>query len=45
MIPAAGIIPLLVVRIRNEEDVLARKLDGYREYMKKIRYRLVPCLW
>jgi protein-S-isoprenylcysteine O-methyltransferase Ste14 len=45
MIPAVGIIPLLVARIRNEEEVLTRELDGYREYLEKTRYRLVPGLW
>ena len=38
-------IPLIVKRIRNEEAVLAAGLAGYAEYMKKIRYRLIPFLW
>lgn len=45
MIPAVGIVPLLVARIRNEEDVLTRELGGYREYLKRTRYRLIPWLW
>lgn len=36
---------LLVRRIRNEEAVLAEGLPGYREYMKKVRYRLIPFIW
>jgi protein-S-isoprenylcysteine O-methyltransferase Ste14 len=36
---------LLMARIRGEETMLARELDGYREYMQKVRYRLVPFLW
>ncbi|MCK9578860.1 MAG: isoprenylcysteine carboxylmethyltransferase family protein [Methanoregula sp.] len=40
--------PLLVtiiLRIHNEEDVLARDLPGYSEYCTKTRYRLVPGIW
>ena len=45
MLSALLIIPLIVARIRNEEGVLARELEGYREYMQKTRYRLVPGIW
>jgi len=45
MIPAIWIIPFIVARIRNEEIVLARDLNGYQEYMRKIRYRLIPGMW
>jgi protein-S-isoprenylcysteine O-methyltransferase Ste14 len=45
MIPAIGIIPLLVARIRNEESVLARELEGYSDYIQKTRYRLIPGIW
>lgn len=38
-------IPILVVRILNEEKVLARDLHGYVEYMQKVRYRLIPHIW
>lgn len=36
---------LLVKRIRNEESVLAEGLPGYREYMKKVKYRMIPFIW
>ena len=36
---------LLIARIHREEEMLARELEGYREYMRKLRYRLVPYLW
>lgn len=36
---------LLAMRILNEEDVLRRELKGYKDYMKKVRYRLVPGVW
>ncbi len=38
-------IPLIVKRIRNEEEVLEKELKGYREYKEKIRYRLIPYIW
>lgn len=36
---------ILVKRIRNEEAVLAKELDGYAEYQKKVKYRLIPFVW
>ena len=38
-------IPIIVKRIRNEEEVLAEGLSGYREYMEKVKYRLIPFIW
>lgn len=38
-------IPIIVKRIRNEEEVLAEGLTGYPEYMEKIRWRLIPGIW
>lgn len=38
-------IPIIVKRIRNEELVLSQGLVGYSEYMKKVRYRLIPFIW
>jgi protein-S-isoprenylcysteine O-methyltransferase Ste14 len=42
LIPFALANVLLVARIRNEEEVLSRDLPGYREYMDRTRYRLMP---
>jgi protein-S-isoprenylcysteine O-methyltransferase Ste14 len=39
------LIPILVARILNEEKLLARDLPGYVEYMRKVRYRLIPGVW
>ncbi len=44
-LPAAVIVPILVVRILNEEQVLERDLPGYREYKQKTLYRLLPGVW
>ncbi|QGX00577.1 methyltransferase family protein [Streptococcus ruminicola] len=38
-------LPLIVKRIRNEEAVLVRDLQGYEVYQKKVRYRLIPYIW
>ena len=45
LLPALLIIPILVARIVNEEQVLVRELDGYREYQQVTRYRLLPGVW
>ena len=38
-------IPVIVKRIRNEEAVLEKELDGYSEYKMRVRYRLIPFIW
>lgn len=45
MIPMILIPILLVIRIKNEEKVLMNGLKGYNEYMKKVKYRLLPFIW
>ena len=39
------LIFVIVFRTLNEEKVLMKELDGYKEYMEKVRYRLIPGLW
>jgi protein-S-isoprenylcysteine O-methyltransferase Ste14 len=36
---------LLMVRIRGEEAMLTRELEGYGEYTRNVRYRLFPYFW
>ena len=38
-------LPIIAKRIRNEEQVLADGLEGYREYMSRVKWRLVPHVW
>ena len=38
-------IPIIARRIRNEEEVLARGLEGYAEYMKRVRWKVIPFVW
>ena len=40
------IYPFIIVkRIKNEEEVLEKELKGYKEYKKKVKYRLLPYIW
>ncbi|OBH04050.1 hypothetical protein A5696_05095 [Mycobacterium sp. E2699] len=42
------VVPGLIVlasRIHDEEELLRKELDGYREYTQKVRYRLMPGIW
>jgi protein-S-isoprenylcysteine O-methyltransferase Ste14 len=45
LLPAAMIIPILVVRAVNEERLLDSELKDYPEYRKAVRYRLLPGIW
>jgi len=38
-------VPVLALRILDEEAMLLRELDGYAEYTRSVRYRLVPGVW
>ena len=42
---ALVLFALLVVRISIEENLLVRDLEGYKEYLQRVRYRLVPHVW
>lgn len=38
--------PIIVAkRIRNEEMVLEKGLEGYAEYKKKVKYKIIPFVW
>lgn len=38
-------IPIIMKRIKNEEEVLEQELKGYKEYKQKVKYRLIPFIW
>jgi protein-S-isoprenylcysteine O-methyltransferase Ste14 len=40
-----SILPALVWRLLDEERFLAKKLTGYSEYQRTVRYRLLPGVW
>lgn len=38
-------LPIIAVRMKNEEKVLEEGLPGYREYKAKVKYRVIPFVW
>ena len=43
---AFGFYPaIIIVRLKNEEELLTRELPGYEAYKKKVKYRLIPFVW
>jgi protein-S-isoprenylcysteine O-methyltransferase Ste14 len=36
---------LIAMRIRSEEQLLQKRLEGYSSYMRKVRFRLIPHIW
>ena len=45
LIPMAMLPILLAYRIKNEEKVLLTGLPGYADYIKKVKYRMIPFVW
>jgi protein-S-isoprenylcysteine O-methyltransferase Ste14 len=45
LIPAGLTACLLVVRTALEDRTLQEELAGYREYARRVRYRLLPGIW
>ncbi|MDA8104559.1 MAG: isoprenylcysteine carboxylmethyltransferase family protein [Nitrospiraceae bacterium] len=45
LLPFVAMMPFLIWRLYDEESFLAGNLSGYREYQKKVRYRLLPHIW
>ena len=40
------IYPIVIIsRIKNEEKVLERELEGYKEYKEKVKYKIIPFIW
>ena len=44
-LPALFITIVLVIRTRLEDSTLQNELEGYREYARQVRYRLLPGVW
>lgn len=38
-------IPLIIKRIKHEEALLERELEGYGNYMRRVNYRLIPYIY
>ncbi len=45
LIFAAMFIPVIIKRIKKEEELLVRELAGYKEYLAETPYRLIPSIW
>jgi protein-S-isoprenylcysteine O-methyltransferase Ste14 len=45
MLPFLFFTITFVFRIHNEEKVLSDNLQGYKEYCRKTRFRLIPFIW
>ena len=45
LIPLAAYVPLIVCRIKGEETLLEKELDGYPDYKLRVKYRLIPYIW
>ncbi len=45
LLPAAGVVGVLIRRAIIEDRFLLRELAGYLEYSRTVRYRLVPGIW
>ena len=38
-------IAIIIARIKNEEKLLEKELQGYTEYKMRVKYRLLPFVW
>ena len=38
-------IIVVVIRIKDEEKILEKELNGYIEYKQKVKYKLIPLVW
>ena len=36
---------IIIVRLKDEEDLLTRELPGYAAYKDKVKYRILPFIW
>jgi protein-S-isoprenylcysteine O-methyltransferase Ste14 len=45
LIPIVFITILFMIQIQFEEKFLHEELEGYTEYTKKVKKRLIPWIW
>ncbi len=36
---------VIIVRLKDEEELLTRELPGYAEYKQKVKHRIIPFVW
>ncbi len=40
------VYPIIIAkRIKNEEEILEKELEGYAEYKTKVKYKMIPFIW
>ena len=45
LISMVFLIPILILRVKNEEKVLINSSKEYSEYMNKVKYRIIPFIY
>ena len=45
LIPGALVTAVLGIRPSLEDETLRNELDGYDDYARRVRYRLLPGVW
>jgi protein-S-isoprenylcysteine O-methyltransferase Ste14 len=45
LLPFLAVVPFLIWRLFDEENMLTRELEGYTQYQQRVPYRLVPRIW
>lgn len=45
LIPAVLLTSIILIRIFMEEKALKNDLPGYKEYLQKVKYRIIPYIW
>lgn len=45
LIVSSLFFPIVNLRIKNEEKLLSNNLKGYSEYMRNVKYRMIPHVW
>ena len=38
-------VPVIALRIKNEEAVLQKNLEGYSDYQKRVKFKMLPFIW
>jgi len=38
-------IPIIAKRMKNEEKILEEGLEGYIDYKKRVKYKVIPFVW
>jgi protein-S-isoprenylcysteine O-methyltransferase Ste14 len=45
LLPVAVKVPVIMLRVVDEEELLRANLSGYVEYCQKVSHRLIPLVW